>query len=503
MLAATIVFAALATPLAAAAAETWTVKSAPARAQITGGPWVLTQGTAAFPTANPGTANFAPYYQSLSTGDATHLVGYFDYRPKSTVESIVSAKSDDGGANWTFLSEVLRLDTSSGASDAGEGHPFVMTVGGTTYLYTLDRGTGVDSEGLFVRPLSPTAANPLAGAPATATPSSTTTQRTVGLTNPDGILAVVPGTTGSAVQVLYVQKNVSVSPNVTTVSLASTTDGVNFTPIADATGLQGTDIEWIGPRGSLTKYADGTYGLFFSGGISADGDADAFHFVGYAESADLKSWTVVNGLNNPLVSIDFAKDPTGGQPWYAGRVYAPSVTFAADGCTAAMTISGYATKKITTSSPDYRQIGYLTLERAGCGVTGGDGGGAPDAGSATDASTTSDASSATDASTANDASSATDASTTSDAGASTTSDAGASTTSDAGVSGGDDASGVTDAGASGGTDGGTARGGTASSNGCSCTVPGASTQSDLDRAALAALGLAAIFGARRRRRHAA
>jgi hypothetical protein len=33
-----------------------------------------------------------------------------------------------------------------------------------------------------------------------------------------------------------------------------------------------------------------------------DGDSDAFHYIGYAESHDLIHWTVVNGINNPIIS---------------------------------------------------------------------------------------------------------------------------------------------------------------------------------------------------------
>jgi hypothetical protein len=68
-------------------------------------------------------------------------------------------------------------------------------------------------------------------------------------------------------------------------------------------------------------------------------------------------------VDSPLVSIDAAKDPSGGKSWYAGRVYAPSVTFSNDGKTATMIFSGYAQKSAAGPSDDYRQIGRLTLRR--------------------------------------------------------------------------------------------------------------------------------------------
>ena len=63
----------------------------------------------------------------------------------------------------------------------------------------------------------------------------------------------------------------------------------------------------------------------------------------------------------PLLSIDFAKDPTGGKAWYAGRVYAPSVTFDAELHRATMMFAGYRTTSVKDAPTDYRQMGYLPL----------------------------------------------------------------------------------------------------------------------------------------------
>ncbi len=69
---------------------------------------------------------------------------------------------------------------------------------------------------------------------------------------------------------------------------------------------------------------------------------------------------MVNGVDNPLLSVDAARDPLQ-QAWYAGRVYAPSVTLAPDGCSATMLFAGYATPTITKKSPDHRQMGVVTI----------------------------------------------------------------------------------------------------------------------------------------------
>src|SRR5205085_2521795 len=113
-------------------------------------------------------------------------------------------------------------------------------------------------------------------------------------------------------------------------------------------------------------------------------DPDAFHYVGYAESSDLATWTVRNGLGRPLLSIDTATDSDRAD-WYAGRVYAPAVTVGADGCSATMIFAGYATTKPKDSLNDYRQIGVVTLSScadAGAPISGqlGDAGAARDPG---------------------------------------------------------------------------------------------------------------------------
>jgi hypothetical protein len=113
----------------------------------------------------------SPYYfPFVSRGPGGTLTGYFDWRPKDTDEAVVAARSTDGGRSWRFEGEALEQNPgycpSGDTNDNGQGHPFVMTVHGQTFLYTVNRPTG-DSVGvgLLVHRLHPNAGNPLAGLP--------------------------------------------------------------------------------------------------------------------------------------------------------------------------------------------------------------------------------------------------------------------------------------------------------------------------------------------------
>ncbi|MBV8078966.1 MAG: Ig-like domain repeat protein [Actinobacteria bacterium] len=100
------------------------------------------------------------------------LTGYFDYRPKDADEAIVAATSTDDGATWTYQGEALEQNPgycpNSDINDDGQGHPNVITVGGVSRLYTLQRAAGDNvGVGMLVHTLTSTSANPLAGLPAT------------------------------------------------------------------------------------------------------------------------------------------------------------------------------------------------------------------------------------------------------------------------------------------------------------------------------------------------
>ncbi len=238
-------------------------------------------------------------------------------------------------------------------------------------------------------------------------------QSTVGLLNPDGIMAVFPtepgadAGVGSPVTVLYVQKILDgdktapttlpaaqrcnsapfsgkTNDDISNVRLATTTDGVNFTDLGivqglnDPTTVDSTQTRWIAPRGTLLDInGNGSlWGLYFSGGNCLDGDSDAFHYIGYAESSDKIHWTVYNGIQNPIASINpiTAANQAGGamvtvpavaplvptQSWFAERLYAPTAT-RIDATHLSLTFAGYGVQTPNNDLLDYRAIGNITL----------------------------------------------------------------------------------------------------------------------------------------------
>jgi hypothetical protein len=444
----------------------WTRNGAPVETYITGGPWTLEQSGAALglksagycdgsgnQVPNPANERMEPYYFPFITGRGEHLQGYFDYRPKDTDEAVVAANSNDGGRTWNFQQEVLQLRTAcptvankepDGETDAvsgnnadngdddGQGHQFVLTIAGHTYLYTLERANNhIDVDDLYIHEIAPLPGKPLNGAPAmddgptdatsTLPKDSGAPMHTVGLLNPDGILGVVPGSW--PVRIIYEQKilngdktwpaaqqctsgandasgpwagyyasnpyGTATNHDVTYLRLAETTDGVHFKDDGALTGLNNpADVtaygtRWLATAGTILKLEDGRYGLLYSGGGCIDGDSDAFRYIGYAESKDLLSWTVVNGLENPLliaspytIKVDGTGVPSstgtsitvphvpavGGvtSGFFAGRVYAPSATiWSRHDLT--VTFAGYHTPKPKNGLGDYRTISRISL----------------------------------------------------------------------------------------------------------------------------------------------
>jgi hypothetical protein len=251
----------------------------------------------------------------------------------------------------------------------------------------------------------------------TASPISTVTPtRTTGLLNPDGILAAVPGT--YPVKVLYIQKQVEgdysfptvqqcnnppvVTPNypysltanhdISTVRLATTTNGINFTDLGPVTGLNDsttvsyTGIRYVSPNGGLVPLPGGKWGLFFGAGNCIDADSDSFHALAYAESSNLTSWTVYNGINNPIASrptATFTDQATGSpvtvpsvapvvgatQAWFAGRVYAPNAIVNSAGTGVSLIFDGYdqgyAAKGSAKDLSSYRNVGQVFLSSGG------------------------------------------------------------------------------------------------------------------------------------------
>jgi len=186
----------------------------------------------------------------------------------------------------------------------------------------------------------------------------------------------------------------AVNDDITYLRLAQTTDGIHFTDLGALQGLSDpTDVtaagtRWLATAGTILKFEGGRWGLLFSGGGCYDGDSDAFHYIGYAESSDLLHWTVVNGINNPIVSthsftltVDSngvpvfppstaagttitvpSTTPVAGltNGFFEGRVYAPSATlFGHHDLT--VFFAGYHTPKPKNGLGDYRTIGRLSL----------------------------------------------------------------------------------------------------------------------------------------------
>ena len=444
----------------------FTRNDAPAESYVVGGPWTLEQSGAAVglksagycdasghQVPNPATQRMEPYYFPFITGTGRHLQGYFDYRPKDIDEAVAAAWSDDAGHTWTFQQKVLELRTtcptmvqkdpdgdkdnspspnnSDNGDDDGQGHQFILTISGHTYLYTLDRAVGhIDSDDLYIHEIFPQPGLPLNGAPAMNDgPTDETVSQpenafhTIGLRNPDGILGGVPGSW--QIKIIYEQKilngdntgptafpasqqcntswsyfyannpnGTAVNDDITYLRVAETTDGIHFNDLGALQGLNDpTDVtaagtRWLATAGTILKLEGGKYGLLFSGGGCIDGDSDAFHYIGYAESFDLFHWTVVNGVTNPIIStapftitvdanglpifppstasgttitVPSATPVAGGtMGWFYGRVYAPSATL--DGQhDLTVFVAGYHTPKPKNGLGDYRTIGRVSL----------------------------------------------------------------------------------------------------------------------------------------------
>jgi hypothetical protein len=346
---------------------------------------------------------------------------------------------------------------SSGANDAdnGLGHPVVLSINGVERIYQLNRANNhIDFDQLVVHTLPPGHesgsvsslpdfgyVSPLASG---GYPTLTSALATSGLQSPDAIMGAVPMGTTTAVVYVEKQLNADTSPpynftacpktpsfaltnlvnhkprnpnhDVTTVRIATTTDGISFTDVGAATGLfDPSTTSLSGTRylgsGSIIPLSDGRYGMFFGGGNCLDNDSDAFHYLGYAETVnvvrtpnDLLQWTVFNGLDNPILSTDTVTDPSGPRPYplhapivnvtgadaltpaqvapftpataapplvtppggynsnfFSGRVYDPQAIFT-DERTLTIVFAGYNTPQPSNNLGDYRTIGRFQLQ---------------------------------------------------------------------------------------------------------------------------------------------
>ncbi len=327
-----------------------------------------------------------------------------------------SGQADDGFGHPT----VIRIPNAQPAiqPSPGPGQPSPTPITTDTFLYTLDRSAGaVDKLGLVVTPLSPIAGTPLNGALADVPivfrdfTDESRVLRTTGLLNPDGILGVVPGI--YPLTILYVQKIGNgdasgstalpggqqcqaqpyapvgaSSPNpanhdFVNVRIATTYNGVNFfdqgkvSGLHDPTATSYLATRWISPGGTILDLGAGRYGLLFAGGNCMDADSDAFHYIGYAETTDpsLQTWTVLNDITNPIVSIGSHTVPVNGvqtvipahtpvvgstQDEFEARVYAPSA-IKLDDHTILLAFSGYHVQNPGDDLLDYRTVEVVTL----------------------------------------------------------------------------------------------------------------------------------------------
>jgi len=333
------------------------------------------------------------------------------------------------------------------AADNGLGHAFVMTVDGDQLLYQLNRANGhIDSDPLVVHRLKSKRADRLAFLPRWGYVSplasrgyptlEASAKATVGLQSPDAILGAVQ--TGGVTTIVYVEKQLGGAPgtpvltpaqicpstpgwaltnldtgkprkannDIITIRVATTTDGINFTDVGPASGLQDpysivlNAIRWLG-SGSLIPLSNGRYGMFFGAGNCLDNDSDGYHFIGYAETVtvvesplDLLNWTVIYGFDNPILSTDTVTDPMAGvtypanpplinvtmadvltpeqvSPWvpptgyntnfFSGRVYDPQA-ISTDGSTVTIVFAGYNTPQPSSNLGDYRTIGRFQVQ---------------------------------------------------------------------------------------------------------------------------------------------
>ena len=130
------------------------------------------QASESSPTSTPSrqpagtTLPLAPaYFPHVVPNADGSLTGYFDYRPKDADEALVVAKSTDGGHNWAYEGEALEQDPgycpSGDVNDDGEGHANVITVGGVSRLYTLERAAGdATGVGMLVHTMSSSVGSP-------------------------------------------------------------------------------------------------------------------------------------------------------------------------------------------------------------------------------------------------------------------------------------------------------------------------------------------------------
>jgi hypothetical protein len=195
------------------------------------------------------------YFPHIIRNADGNLTGYFDYRPKDADEAIVAATSTDSGADWTYDGEALEQNPgycpSADINDDGQGHANIITVGSSTFLYTLPRAAGdMQGVGMLVHQFTPSEADPLDGLPATdmtgIDPDSFVPTGTapVPVTNgaPSTITVDSTGSAGSTEQLVaggFIDVNQTSTP---TASSVITCTAVTATTLTGCTTSSGTSI---------------------------------------------------------------------------------------------------------------------------------------------------------------------------------------------------------------------------------------------------------------------
>ena len=152
-----------------------------------GGNNTTEQGGAPVSQPAGSTLPFAPYYfpDIVRNADGS-LTGYFDYRPKDADEAITVARSTNNGKTWTTEGKALEQSPgycpTADTNDDGDGHPYVMPVGTSNFLYTLQRAAGdYPGVGLLVHTIgAESSSDPLSGTPVSGQPPAAPAQEQVG-----------------------------------------------------------------------------------------------------------------------------------------------------------------------------------------------------------------------------------------------------------------------------------------------------------------------------------
>ena len=93
------------------------------------------------------TLPFSPaYFPHVVRNADGSLTGYFDYRPEGRRRGDRGRPLHRQRQDWTYEGEALEQNPgycpTADMNDDGQGHPNVITVGGTSYLYTLHAPAG-------------------------------------------------------------------------------------------------------------------------------------------------------------------------------------------------------------------------------------------------------------------------------------------------------------------------------------------------------------------------